>query len=136
MRWSSIFAEFTDEARCILLDNTDDHEKNHALLRDANGSYHLAPAYDVLPSGQALGMQQMRVGEHDHESSLENARSMAALFALTPAQTTREMKRVAKIVSGWRAHFQACGVAKHDLNLLADQIDRPFLKQQRDHARG
>lgn len=116
----------------ILLDNTDDHEKNHAVLQDANGLYRLAPAYDVLPSGQALGVQQMRVGAHNHDSTLENARSMAALFALTPAQTTREIRRVTKAVSGWRAHFHACGVTKNDVTLLADQIDRPFLKQQRD----
>lgn len=46
----------------ILIDNTDDHEKNHALLMTATGEYELSPAFDVLPSGQALGYQQMRVG--------------------------------------------------------------------------
>lgn len=118
----------------ILLDNTDDHEKNHAVIQGADGMYLLAPAYDVLPSGQALGVQQMRVGKYDHDSTLDNARSMAPLFALTPAQTTREIRRVTTAVNGWRAHFRSCGVTKHDVNLLADQIDRPFLLQQRNDA--
>ena len=34
----------------ILIDNTDDHEKNHALLRQADGHYLLSPAFDVVPS--------------------------------------------------------------------------------------
>ena len=38
----------------ILIDNTDDHEKNHALLMAGSGEYELSPAFDVLPSGQAL----------------------------------------------------------------------------------
>lgn len=42
----------------ILVDNTDDHEKNHALLvvnPFANGRLRLAPAYDVLPSQSGQG---------------------------------------------------------------------------------
>lgn len=35
----------------ILIDNTDDHEKNHALLMTDACCYALAPAFDVLPSG-------------------------------------------------------------------------------------
>lgn len=42
----------------ILIDNTDDHEKNHALLMTDAQQYALAPAYDVLPSGQALGFHR------------------------------------------------------------------------------
>ena len=41
----------------ILMDNTDDHEKNHVLLVDDGQYFHLAPAFDLLPSAQALGYQ-------------------------------------------------------------------------------
>jgi serine/threonine-protein kinase HipA len=52
----------------IMMDNTDDHEKNHALVRQANGTYALSPAYDVLPTMQNLRYQQMRVGKYGAES--------------------------------------------------------------------
>ena len=42
----------------ILIDNTDDHEKNHSLLAPEpmrHGRYTLAPAYDVLPSNSGQG---------------------------------------------------------------------------------
>jgi serine/threonine-protein kinase HipA len=45
----------------ILIDNTDDHEKNHVLLMNHRREYELSPAFDVLPTCQALGYQQMRV---------------------------------------------------------------------------
>jgi len=116
----------------ILIDNTDDHEKNHVLLVDDSQHFHLSPAFDVLPSGQALGYQQMRVGTNDADSTLDNALSMHALFALDKAQARREITEVATVVDGWRSHFAECGVAARDIDLLADQIDRPFLKEQRD----
>jgi len=33
----------------LLLDNTDDHEKNHILLMTESGALELSPAFDVLP---------------------------------------------------------------------------------------
>ena len=115
----------------ILIDNTDDHEKNHALLVTDAQQYALAPAYDVLPSGQALGFQQMRVGELEADSTLANALSMAQLFELDEKQAAAQIRRVARVVAGWRRHFAGCGVTPRDLDLLAEQIDRPFLSEQR-----
>ena len=47
----------------ILIDNTDDHEKNHALLRQADGSWTLSPAFDVVPGLSGLGYQALVVGQ-------------------------------------------------------------------------
>jgi len=115
----------------ILIDNTDDHEKNHALLVTDAQQYELAPAYDVLPSGQALGFQQMRVGELEADSTLANALSMAQLFDLNEKQAVAQIRRVARVVAGWQKHFADCAVTRRDVELLAEQIDRPFLKDQR-----
>jgi serine/threonine-protein kinase HipA len=119
----------------ILMDNTDDHEKNHALIVTDSNQYELSPAYDVLPTGQALGFQQMRVGEQEADSTLENALSMAQLFALDPAAARREVRAVVKVVDGWKEHFRQCGVIASDVKLLAEQIDRPFLLGQREVMR-
>lgn len=115
----------------ILIDNTDDHEKNHALLMTDAQQYALAPAYDVLPAGQALGFQQMRVGEAEADSTIENALSMARLFALDANQAVKEVRAVARVVDAWREHFESIGVSRHDIDLYAQQIDRRFLKDQR-----
>jgi serine/threonine-protein kinase HipA len=69
----------------ILVDNTDDHEKNHALLVADTNEYELSPAFDVLPSGQGLGYQQMRVGKDANDATLANAVSEANQFGLKPS---------------------------------------------------
>lgn len=116
----------------ILIDNTDDHEKNHALLVTDAATYELSPAYDVLPSGQALGYQQMRVGEREADSTLTNALTMCDQFGLKPAAAKRQIAVVAQAVARWREHFAGVGVSARDLELLAEQIDRPFLREQRE----
>jgi len=116
----------------ILIDNTDDHEKNHAVLVTDSQQYELSPAYDVLPSGQALGFQQMRVGDQEADSTLDNALSMSRMFSLTKDQAVNEVRAVAGVVDGWKEHFAQCGVSAGDIDLYAEHIDRPFLKEQRD----
>jgi serine/threonine-protein kinase HipA len=116
----------------ILIDNTDDHEKNHALLVTDSQQYELSPAYDVLPSGQALGFQQMRVGEQEADSTIVNALSMSLMFSLAKDDAVREVRAVARVVDGWKEHFNSCGVTSRDIDLYAEQIDRPFLRDQRN----
>jgi serine/threonine-protein kinase HipA len=115
----------------ILIDNTDDHEKNHVLLMAGSGEYELSPAFDVLPSGQALGYQQMRVGADATDATLENALSECAQFGLKKTEAIAQVKTVAAVVAQWKQHFAQAGVAARDIESLAGQIDRPFLREQR-----
>jgi len=115
----------------ILIDNTDDHEKNHALLMTDAQQYELSPAFDVLPSGQALGFQQMRVGEQEADSTIANALSLSPMYGLAKNEAVKEARAVAQVIDGWKQHFTACGVTRGDIDLYAEQIDRPFLRDQR-----
>jgi serine/threonine-protein kinase HipA len=118
----------------ILIDNTDDHEKNHALMVVAptqQGKYRLAPAYDVLPTNSGQGYQEFIVGTGQRDSTLANAMSQCALFGYTPAQAAAEVMRVIAVVDDWREHFAACGVTQGDLTSLAERIDGDQLLNQR-----
>ncbi|QHE74724.1 type II toxin-antitoxin system HipA family toxin [Hydrogenophaga sp. PBL-H3] len=115
----------------ILIDNTDDHEKNHVLLVQDTQQLRLSPAFDVLPAGQALGYQSMHVGKDGSVSRVDNALSMAAMYGLGDREALDEARRVARVVDGWQAHFNSLGVSAATTALLADQIDRPFLREQR-----
>ena len=66
----------------ILMDNTDGHEKSHALLWQPDGRYRLSPAFDVVPSAHGLGYQAMLVGDRATQSTLVNALSQARQFGL------------------------------------------------------
>jgi len=115
----------------ILIDNTDDHEKNHALVRGADGFYALSPAFDVLPAGQGLGYQQMRVGALGHESSMDNALSQARAFGLTDAQAQLTMAEIVSQVTQWKVVFKGLNVRDTDIDLLAQYLDGAHLREQR-----
>lgn len=118
----------------ILIDNTDDHEKNHALLvvePMRQGRYRLAPAYDILPTNSGAGYQEFIVGADQRDSTLANAMSQCELFGQTPAQAAAEVVGVIRVIDGWREHFVACGVSSADLASLAERIDGDVLAGQR-----
>lgn len=106
----------------ILIDNTDDHEKNHALLRQPDGSYLLSPAFDIVPSAQGLGYQAMSVGDAGAESSLDNAMTQCRQFGLSIAQAKGIVSLIQTNVAKWMVHFRSEGVTERDLETLAQYI--------------
>jgi len=91
----------------ILIDNTDDHEKNHSLLivsPFANGRLKLAPAYDVLPTNSGQGYQEFVCGAHGGDSTLENAMSQCEAFGLLPADAAGEIAVVIEAGAPRRAY--------------------------------
>jgi serine/threonine-protein kinase HipA len=119
----------------ILVDNTDDHEKNHALLVAqpfANGRLRLAPAYDVLPTNSGQGYQEFICGDLGRDSTLANAMSQCEAFGLLPAEAATEVMAVIEVVNTWQAHFEQVGVTERDIQSLAERIDGEALLNQRE----
>ena len=118
----------------ILVDNTDDHEKNHSLLVVdplRHGRLKLAPAYDVLPTNSGQGVQEFICGAQGRDSTLDNAMSQCDAFGLLPAQAAAEVATVIEVVNTWRQHFADAGVSARDLMSLAERIDGDELRAQR-----
>lgn len=116
----------------ILMDNTDDHERNHSLsLHLVDGYYDLTPAYDVVPSLQNLGYQSLGVGSLGAESSLDNALTEINEFGIKRPRALALIQPVAAAVDGWAGYFQQLGVCQADMEQLAASIDRDALRLQR-----
>lgn len=120
----------------ILMDNTDDHERNHSILLNFDGYYDLTPAYDVVPSLQNLGYQAMGVGLKGAESSLENALSSINEYGIKLPRAIALMQQVANVVEHWAAHFRALGITQADMECLSASIDRGALRSQRQVVLG
>ena len=54
----------------------------------------------------------------------------------TQQRDVREVRAVTRVVDGWKEHFKSCGVTAGDIELYAEQIDRPFLRDQRNDVKG
>lgn len=118
----------------ILIDNTDDHEKNHALLvvnPFANGRLKLAPAYDVLPTNSGQGYQEFVCGTQGRDSTLDNAMSQCDAFGLSATEAAAEVATVIDVVNNWQEHFAHAGVTERDISNLAERIDGEELRKQR-----
>ncbi|BCQ22313.1 type II toxin-antitoxin system HipA family toxin [Caballeronia sp. NK8] len=100
----------------VLMENTDDHEKNHAFL-NRDGNWKLSPAYDLQPQLQAIGYQQLIVGDDAQTPTIANALSHAGRFMLTQAEARDEVNRLLDVLTLWPASFEASGVSGRDIDL-------------------
>ena len=118
----------------ILVDNTDDHEKNHSLLvvnPHANGRLRLAPAYDVLPTNSGQGYQEFICGADGQLSTLDNAMSQCDAFGFPSSEAVQEVKAVIGVANTWHDHYAQAGVSSADIQSLAKRIDGEELLKQR-----
>jgi len=95
----------------ILIDNTDDHEKNHGFLLSPDG-WRLSPAFDVSSQLLNLGYQGMVVGKAGTESTLENALSESARFGLDQEMAVTIVNEVKDCLCIWEKHYLDCGVSE------------------------
>jgi serine/threonine-protein kinase HipA len=114
----------------ILIENSDDHEKNHAFVFH-DPFWSLSPAFDVLPTTLNTGSQQMIVGEKGSDDSIANALSECHLFGLSREQAIEIWFSVADVVSKWADVFAASGVSPKDIDYLRTFIDAPTRKPMR-----
>jgi len=110
----------------VFIENTDDHEKNHAFLFREN-AWQLSPAYDVLPQLQGLGFHQMRIGKDGNEAKIANLLSECERFLLKHAEAEVIVSDIYEQVIGWRDVFLQAGVSPHDIELCAGYVLRNSL---------
>ncbi len=102
----------------ILMNNENDHLRNHAFYFDGNG-WRLTKLYDVVPIEYRVKHLWFEAGKHATEMSLSNALTSHALFGLTLAQAREIIEGMVKtFFSGWERHFEQCGVSQDDMGKL------------------
>lgn len=121
----------------IMIDNTDDHTKNHAFLRREDGTWALSPAYDIPVQMNGLGVQAIQISPDPkmlNRFDREHAVAAAARFGMRPEEALAEWNRIAGHVALWRDVFAEVGVTDGDLDYLADFLDSPDKREHRKDA--
>lgn len=98
----------------ILSRNQDDHTKNIAFLMDRRGTWHLAPAYDLIyaynPSGAWTSRHQMTLnGKRDH-FEISDLLAAASQADLRPPKAKQILHEVHTAVKDWQDHASKAGV--------------------------
>ncbi|MCJ8317342.1 type II toxin-antitoxin system HipA family toxin [Idiomarina sp.] len=102
----------------VLIGNTDDHGRNHALLWDLkSGGWRLSPAYDVLPVNNSR-QHALGIGDHGRTGSLANLISQSRRFAVSPAKAQKIVQSTQELVSEWPRYFASQGVGEADIESL------------------
>ncbi len=108
----------------ILVGNTDDHLRNHAVINFGDG-YRLSPLFDVMP-WPATGRERLQaigVGREGRLATVDNALSEAGLFGLDPNEAEAEIRGLREaICSEWRAIFEGAGIGQRELSAIAEVL--------------
>jgi serine/threonine-protein kinase HipA len=110
----------------VMIENTDDHDKNHAFLY-VNKKWQLSPAYDVSPQLQGIGYHQLRIGTSGYEPSIENALSECGSFLLKRFEAEQIVESVFNEISLWKSVFENSGVNSYDIDLCEKYILHPSI---------
>ena len=112
--------------------NNDDHPRNHALLRHADG-WRLSPLYDVVPAPVVSVERRdlaLTAGTYGRAASVYNLISQSERFGLSLGQARHEISAIASVVQNWRDRFAACGVSTKDIEYIAPAMLSPsFLSE-------
>lgn len=103
----------------VLLGNTDDHARNHAMIYDIKASqWRLSPAYDMLPILGSQGMQALGIGIDGRASTVDNLLSAAAAFGLSRETALTSIHQLSEGIAGWEKIFSQYGVSDTDIKSL------------------
>ncbi len=115
-----------------MVTNTDDHPRNHALLRTSTG-WRLSPAYDIVPAPQLSEERRdlaMNVGRFGRAASLYNLVSRCDVFGLRSEEARALIDQMMDVVNGWREFFAAKGVEARSIEMLEQAIlPAPFYRE-------
>lgn len=112
----------------ILVNNNDDHLRNHGFLWDAAAEgWCLSPLYDVVPTPVIAHTRYLHlgVGEQGRLATLENAMSRHGVFGLSRAEAENIIDHIAMVVREWKTHFDAAGVSEKDIEYMQGAIRHP-----------
>ncbi len=102
----------------VLIGNTDDHARNHALLYQfKHAHWRLSPAYDVLPINNSK-MHGIGLGENGREATVENLLSQSLRFGIKRFKAKKVIDEVTELTREWQQYFSHLGVGQGDIERL------------------
>lgn len=101
-----------------LINNTDDHARNHGLLRTPTG-WRLAPAFDINPNPEPGEHQMTTLGESRSSRLIEVLLGCVSEFGLRDAEARQIMDEVRSGVRPWRSAAARNGIRATECDYMA-----------------
>ena len=109
----------------ILINNVDDHLRNHGFLHIGHGQWRLAPAFDLNPFPDRVRELKTWISRNSGpEASLAALRAEAPYFRIKPARGATIIGEVTDAVAEWRPMGTRIGMTRAELDAFADAFAR------------
>jgi serine/threonine-protein kinase HipA len=116
----------------ILINNVDDHLRNHGFLHAARGQWRLSPAFDINPFPERARELKTWISEQSGpEASVESLMSISAYCRIDLPKAKSILRSVNQAVGRWRERGRELGMTDVEL----DQFSNAFHHQQAASAR-
>ncbi len=109
----------------ILISNTDDHLRNHALLHVRGDSWSLSPAFDLNPNPEPGPKHLSTAINGDTLADLRDLLAVASLFRLDDSEALEILAQVRSAVLSWRHVAARHGLSKSAVALMAPAFEHP-----------
>lgn len=116
-------------ALTVLINNVDDHWRNHGLLRGATG-WRLAPVFDLNPSRLrgVITSRPISADDDPRRRDLRNLMAAADVFALSGTEATALVRRVGEQVARWRDVARKLHIDRQQIESMTVAFDAEQLE--------
>lgn len=111
-------------ALTVLVNNVDDHWRNHGFLRGASG-WRLSPLFDVNPKAQRGVFDSRPISDVDdpRDRDLRNLIAVRRAFGLSEGDARGVIRAIALEVSRWPTHAAEQGIADAEVRAMAPAFE-------------
>lgn len=109
----------------VLIQNADDHLRNHGFLATVDGKWRLSPAYDINPVPEEGVTLKTAISDlHGYEMSVEAVIEAAPFFEVSEDEAARTARDMAVSISGsWRQIGASLGMTSSDFRAVAPALE-------------
>lgn len=109
----------------VMVNNTDDHLRNHGFLR-SRGGWRLSPAFDINPSPDAGSPRVTGIGgARTRSEAIDALREHASSFDMSEGDATDVLDEVSGVIHQWRTRAERLRISNRERQLMSDAFWTP-----------
>jgi len=123
----------------MLINNVDDHLRNHGFLHEGGGRWRLSPAFDINPfPDKARELKTWLTEDSGPTARIAEAMEAAPYFSLTKAEACLILAKVVRSVKQWRkvSAIPDIGMTGTEQNAFESAFEHEGLQEAARFARG
>ncbi|NQX26050.1 type II toxin-antitoxin system HipA family toxin [Microbacteriaceae bacterium VKM Ac-2854] len=115
---------FNRIALTVLINNVDDHWRNHGFLRSSRG-WRLSPVFDINPSTSVGVVSSRPISDQDdpRDRDITNLLAVSDAFRLSRAEGRERIRRIARVVAQWPTVAADLGIPQSQQRRMARAFD-------------